>query len=86
MKFTLQSLIITQTISNQLNDQIFHYHYYIAFDDYNDPQHSPEVKIAVDDIIPTITHNYDIIGTLPNIFNARPDWLKNGNDFIIRKK
>jgi predicted O-methyltransferase YrrM len=59
---------------------------YIVFDDYNDPQHSPEVKIAVDDIIPTITYNYDIIGTLPNIFNARPDWLKNGNDFIIRKK
>jgi hypothetical protein len=59
---------------------------YIVFDDYNDSQHSPEVKIAVDDIIPTITHNYDTIGTLPNIYNARPDWLKNGNDFIIRKK
>jgi cephalosporin hydroxylase len=59
---------------------------YIVFDDYNDSQHSPEVKTAVDGIIPTITHNYDIICTLPNIYNARPDWLKDGNDFIIRKK
>jgi hypothetical protein len=86
MKPTQQLLITTQTTSDQINNQIFPHHYYIVFDDYNDSQHSPEVKIAVDDIIPTITHNYDTIGTLPNIYNARPDWLKNGNDFIIRKK
>jgi len=59
---------------------------YIIFDDYNDYKYSPEVKTAVDVLIPTIIENYDIIGTLPNIYNARPDWLKEGNDFIIRKK
>jgi predicted O-methyltransferase YrrM len=59
---------------------------YIVFDDYNDFKYSPEVKVAVDVIIPTITEQYDIIGTLPNIYNARPDWVKEGNDFIIRKK
>jgi cephalosporin hydroxylase len=59
---------------------------YVVFDDYNDSQHSPEVKTAVDDMIPTIVDRYEIVGTLPNIFNARPDWLKDGNDFIIRKK
>jgi cephalosporin hydroxylase len=59
---------------------------YIIFDDYNDLQHSPEVKIAVDNIISTIEEKYDIIGTLPNIYNARPNWINEGNDFIIRKK
>lgn len=59
---------------------------YIVFDDYNDFKYSPEVKVAVDAIIPTITEQYDIIGTLSNTYNARPDWIKEGNDFIIRKK
>jgi cephalosporin hydroxylase len=59
---------------------------YVVFDDYNDSQHSPEVKTAVDNMIPTIVDRYEIVGTLPNTFNARPDWLKDGNGFIIRKK
>lgn len=59
---------------------------YIVFDDYNDFKYSPEVRTAVDAIIPTIKDRYEIMGTLPNIYNARPDWLKDGNDFIIRKK
>jgi cephalosporin hydroxylase len=59
---------------------------YIVFDDYNDSQHSPEVKIAVDDIVSAITGTYDIIGTLPNTFGARPNTMLEGNDFIIRKK
>ena len=58
---------------------------YIVFDDYNDAQHSPAVKPAVDDIIPTIESTYDIIGVLPNIYGARPDTLIEGNDFIIQK-
>jgi len=58
---------------------------YIVFDDYNDSQYSPEVKIAVNDIIPTIIEKYNIIGTLPNIFKARPDTIIEGNNFIIQK-
>lgn len=58
---------------------------YIIFDDYNDWKYSPEVKLAVDSIIPTLEGRYKIIGTLPNKFKARPDWLTEGNDFIIQK-
>jgi predicted O-methyltransferase YrrM len=57
---------------------------YIVFDDYNDHRYSPNVKIAVDEIIKSI-QNYEIIGTLPNIYGARPDSLKEGNCFIIKK-
>jgi cephalosporin hydroxylase len=58
---------------------------YIVFDDYNDSQYSPEVKIAVNDIIPIIIEKYNIIGTLPNIFKARPNIMVEGNNFIIQK-
>jgi len=58
---------------------------FIVFDDYNDSIHSPEVKPAVDAIISNIKGLYNVIGTLPNIFNARPAWLTEGNDFIIQK-
>ena len=58
---------------------------YIVFDDYNDAQHSPAVKPAVDDIISSIELTYNVIGTLPNIYGARPDTLIEGNDFIIQK-
>lgn len=58
---------------------------YIVFDDYNDTQHNPEVKLVVNDIISTISDRYNIIGTLPNIFGARPDTLTEGNDYIIQK-
>jgi predicted O-methyltransferase YrrM len=57
---------------------------YIIFDDYNDYIHSPEVKIGVNQIIQSID-NYEIIGTLPNIYDARPSELKEGNCFIIKK-
>jgi predicted O-methyltransferase YrrM len=59
---------------------------YIIFDDYNDHKFSPEVKLFVDDLIPDIIEKYEIIGVLPNIFNARPSDLKEGNCFIIKKK
>lgn len=58
---------------------------YIIFDDYNDSQYSPQVKVAVDDLL-TNNYEYEILGTLPNIFGARPSELKDGNCFIIKKK
>jgi hypothetical protein len=45
---------------------------------------SPEVKIAVDELLSNL-EGYDIIGTLPNIYGARPINLKDGNCFIIKK-
>jgi predicted O-methyltransferase YrrM len=57
---------------------------YIVFDDYNDMEFSPEVKIAVDELLSNL-EGYDIIGTLPNIYGARPINLKDGNCFIIKK-
>jgi predicted O-methyltransferase YrrM len=57
---------------------------YIVFDDYNDMEFSPEVKVAVDELLSNL-EGYDIIGTLPNIYGARPVNLKDGNCFIIKK-
>jgi predicted O-methyltransferase YrrM len=57
---------------------------YIVFDDYNDNQFSPQVKPAVDEIISNL-EQYEIIGTLPNIYNARPSSITEGNCFIIKK-
>jgi predicted O-methyltransferase YrrM len=57
---------------------------YIIFDDYHD-YGCPGTKIAVDEIVETVKERYNIIGTLPNIFGARPDTLTEGNDFIIHK-
>lgn len=57
---------------------------YIIFDDYNDFQFSPEVKKSVDDIVKNLL-GYEIIGTLPNSFGARPKELTDGNCFIIKK-
>jgi predicted O-methyltransferase YrrM len=59
---------------------------YIIFDDYNDSKYSPKVKIAVDDIVKKIESEYEIIGTLKNIYSARPIEITDGNCFIIRKK
>jgi predicted O-methyltransferase YrrM len=58
---------------------------YVVFDDYNDFQHSPEVKTAVDDIVESIKGRYIDIRTLPNIYSARPNTLIEGNDYIIQK-
>jgi cephalosporin hydroxylase len=57
---------------------------YVVFDDYNDAEFSPEVKQAVDDIVKDL-ENYQIIGTVANTLGARPDSLKDGNCYIIRK-
>jgi cephalosporin hydroxylase len=58
---------------------------YIIFDDYNDYQHSPKVKPAVDDIVSNLKNSYDIIGTVKNTLGARPSHLTDGNCFIIKK-
>jgi predicted O-methyltransferase YrrM len=58
---------------------------YIVFDDYRDATHSPEVKPAVDAIVNEIGEQYHVIGTLPNTYGARPDWLEQGNVFILQK-
>lgn len=67
---------------------------YIAFDDYQDAVHSPEVKIAVDEIVNTFittplqenkTIEYAIVGCLSNALKAHPSDLKEGNCFIIKK-
>lgn len=57
---------------------------FIIFDDYNDHEYSPEVKPTVDAIVKDLI-GYEIIGTLPNIFKARPETLIDGNCFIIKK-
>lgn len=57
---------------------------YIIFDDYRD-EGCPGTKIAVDEIVESIKERYINIGTLPNIFGARPDTLTEGNDYIIQK-
>jgi predicted O-methyltransferase YrrM len=58
---------------------------YIVFDDYNDYKHSPEVKLAVNDLINKISTQYEIIGAIPNLYNAKPLELKEGNEFVIKK-
>ena len=58
---------------------------YIVFDDYNDSQHSPEVKPAVNDLVNQISTQYEIIGAIPNLYNAKPLELKEGNEFVIKK-
>lgn len=58
---------------------------YIIFDDYNDSKFSPEVKPAVDSILKRDDFNYEKIGCLPNIHNARPITMRDGNCYIIKK-
>jgi predicted O-methyltransferase YrrM len=58
---------------------------YIVFDDYNDFQFSPEVKKAVDCLVPLINEYYEIIGTFNNTLEAYPLELKEGNCFVMRK-
>lgn len=59
---------------------------YIVFDDYHDFQYSPEVRKGVDHILPQIVDDYEIIGSIDNIYGARPSTKKEGNCFTIRKK
>lgn len=60
---------------------------YIIFDDYLDEVDSPEVKIAVDDIVRSInTNEYEIIGSLYYDILFDFTHLKGSNLFILRKK
>jgi len=58
---------------------------YIIFDDYYDNVHSPDVKVALDEIILPNLVDYEIIGTLENTLGAYPSELKEGNCFVIKK-
>jgi hypothetical protein len=60
---------------------------YIVFDDYYDHEHSPMVKSAVDHITNQLHNDYEIIGTLKNIHNAKGLEKTNqfSNCFIIKK-
>lgn len=57
---------------------------YVIFDDYNDTAYSPEVKQAVDSLLPSLKE-YEVIGTLENTLGAYPSELKEGNCFIIKR-
>ena len=57
---------------------------YIIFDDYNDSVYSPEVKQAVDALLPTLV-DYEIIGTFKNELGAYPSELLEGNCFVIKR-
>jgi predicted O-methyltransferase YrrM len=60
---------------------------YVVFDDYHD-YGSPETHTAVNDIVKQMSNKYNVIGTLPNVLQARgfePNFTE-GNDFIIQKK
>jgi predicted O-methyltransferase YrrM len=57
---------------------------YVIFDDYNDSVHSPDVKLAVDSLVPSLV-DYEIIGTFENTLGAYPSELKDGNCFVIKK-
>lgn len=58
---------------------------YIVFDDYNDWEHSPEVKLAVNNLVESYKSQFEIIGTITNTYEARPASYKEGNVFIIKK-
>lgn len=57
---------------------------YVIFDDYNDIVHSPDVKLAVDSLVPSLV-DYEIIGTFENTLGAYPSELKEGNCFVIKR-
>jgi hypothetical protein len=56
---------------------------YIVFDDYNDYQHSPDVKKAVDDL-DFSQYGYEELGEFGSEFGARPTDIKS-NEFVIKK-
>ncbi len=57
---------------------------YIVFDDYHDCVYSPEVKQAVDSLLPGLV-DYEVLGTLENALGAYPSDLEVGNCFVIKK-
>jgi predicted O-methyltransferase YrrM len=57
---------------------------YIVFDDYHDCIYSPEVKQAVDSLLPGLV-DYEVLGTLENALGASPSDLEDGNCFVVKK-
>ena len=60
------------------------------FDDYLDPECSPEVRPAVDLIVERIQQHryagqYDIIGCVPNVLGADPADMSINSTFVLRK-
>jgi predicted O-methyltransferase YrrM len=59
---------------------------YIVFDDYH-CNTCTEVKPAVNFIVSNLKKDeFEVIGSLPNTFNAFPESFKSSNCFVLRKK
>lgn len=59
---------------------------YIVFDDYEDIWSSTEVCYAVDYLVANkMKDGFEIVGSLPNIQNARPAIMLNSNLFVVKK-
>ena len=59
---------------------------YIVFDDYEDVWSSTEVCYAVDYLVANkMKDGFEIVGSLPNIQNARPAIMLNSNLFVVKK-
>jgi predicted O-methyltransferase YrrM len=64
---------------------------FIVFDDYLDPQCSPDVRPAVDLIVERIQRRgypgqYDVIGCVPNVLGADPADMEMNSTFVLRKR
>jgi predicted O-methyltransferase YrrM len=63
---------------------------FIVFDDYIDPEYSPEVGPAVDLIVGRIEQHrypgqYEIIGSVPNVLGADPVDMSINSTFVVRR-
>jgi SAM-dependent methyltransferase len=59
---------------------------YIVFDDYEDIWSSTQVCYAVDYLVANkMKDGFEIVGSLPNIQNARPAIMLNSNLFVVKK-
>jgi hypothetical protein len=59
---------------------------YIVFDDYEDIWSSTGVCYAVDYLVANkMKDGFEIVGSLPNIQNARPAIMLNSNLFVVKK-
>lgn len=61
---------------------------FVVFDDYNDYEHSPEVRPAVDHIVNNLSSDYHIIGTIVNDLDFEIGSIDKmgGSLFLLKKK
>jgi predicted O-methyltransferase YrrM len=64
---------------------------FIVFDDYLDPEYSPDERPAVDRIVRRIERRryrweYDVIGCVPNALRADPAHMAMNNTVVLRKR